>query len=73
MTTEYEEVCTQLLYIHRGVGYRLRTVYQHRNLVRMGDVDNAPYVVDGAEGVVHMTNGDKACAGRDESFELREY
>ena len=72
MTAEHEEVGTQLLHIDRRMGYGLCPVDEHRDVVRVGDVDDAPHVVDGAEGVVDMSHTDKLGAGRDEPFQFRE-
>ena len=73
MTAEYEEIGTELLHIHRRMGDALSTIDEHRDVVRVGDVDDAPHIVDGAEGVVHMPHADEPCARCDESLELREY
>ncbi len=38
----------------------------------MGDVDDALHIVDGAEGVVDVADGDEARSRRDESFQFGE-
>ena len=63
MAGEDEEVGAELLHIDRRVGYRLRSVNQHRDVVRVGDVDDALHIVDGAEGIVHMTYTHETGAG----------
>ena len=73
MTTEHKEVSTKSLHIHRRMGYRLSTIDEHWNLVRVGNVDDSSHIVDSAERVVDMSHADKPCARRDESLELREY
>ena len=39
----------------------------------MGNIDDPFHIVDGTEGVVHMSYADKARTRGDQSFELREH
>ena len=54
------------------MGDGLSTVDQHGDVVPVSDVDDALHVVDGAEGVVHVTHADEPRARRDESLELAQ-
>ena len=56
MTAEHEEICTQSLHIDRCVSNTLCAINQHRNIVRMGNLDDALHIVDRAEGVIDMTH-----------------
>ena len=72
MTAEYEEVCTKGLYIHRCMGDALSTIDEHRDVVRVCDVDDTSHIVDGAESVIYMPHTHKTGPRCDESFQFRE-